>query len=367
MMLHMGQVLIRAEYEPAGEASPDVLSSAAKLAQAPSIERALQAVKDFLGMDIAYASELIGEHMHIRRIEGDDTPSGVDPLYVMPFEQTYCKRILDGDLPNLMADVRGNEIAAALPITQAEDIGAFCSVPLRFSDGRLYGTLCAESHQIRNEFSTRDLEFMHVFARIISDQLERQVFAEQAHQLELENTAAAAILAAVASRDSYTGEHSRAVVELALLVARELGMGPSETQELRQVALLHDIGKLAIPDSILGKPGKLTAEEEAIMRRHPIESERIVLGLPGLQHLATAIRAEHERFDGRGYPDGLAGGSIPLASRITFVCDAYHAMVSDRPYRAAMSLAQARQQLGDGTGAQFCPTATRALLAVLPE
>jgi HD-GYP domain-containing protein (c-di-GMP phosphodiesterase class II) len=362
----MSQVLTGAEHEPARAAPPDVLSSAAKLAQAPSIERALQAVKHFLGMDIAYASELIGDQMHIRRIEGDDdTPSGVDPLYVMPFEQTYCKRILDGELPNMIADVRGNEVAATLPITEAEDIAAFCSVPLRFSDGRLYGTLCAESHQIRDEFSSRDLEFMYVFARMISDQLELQVYVDQAHRLELENTAAAAILAAVAARDAYTGEHSREVVELAVLVAGNLGLDASETQDVRQVALLHDIGKLAIPDSVLGKPGALTADEQTIMRRHAVESERIVVGLPGLKHLGAAIRAEHERYDGGGYPDGLAGESIPLASRITFVCDAYHAMVSDRPYRAAMSLADARRQLSDGAGGQFCPAATRALLAVL--
>jgi HD-GYP domain-containing protein (c-di-GMP phosphodiesterase class II) len=130
--------------------------------------------------------------------------------------------------------------------------------------------------------------------------------------------------------------------------------------------LLHDIGKLAIPDSMLQKPGPLTDDEQDVMRTHPVESERIVAGLPGLRHLGLAVRSEHERFDGSGYPDGLAGEAIPLASRITFVCDAYHAMVSDRPYRAALTIDQARRQIVDGSGTQFCPKAAGALLATLP-
>jgi putative nucleotidyltransferase with HDIG domain len=346
----------------------DALRSASNLAQSPSIERALQAVREFLGMDMAYATENVGEWQHIRRIEGDETlPSGVDPGYSMLFENTYCKRILDGELPNLIADVRGHEVAGALAITEADDVGAFCSVPLRFSDGRLYGTLCAESSARHDEFATRDLEFMHVFARMISDQLERQALEDEAHRLELENATAAAILSAVASRDAYTADHSHAVVECALAVARELGLDDATTQEVRQVALLHDIGKIATPDAILLKPGTLTADEQAVMRAHPIESGRIVERLPGLCHLAPAVRAEHERYDGTGYPDMLAGEAIPLASRITLVCDAFHAMVSDRPYRAALTLAEARAQITAGMGTQFCPRAAGALLATLKE
>jgi GAF domain-containing protein len=347
--------------------SRDALDSAAELAQAPTIARALQAVRDFLGMDIAYATEHLGETQHIRLIEGDpSTPSGVDPNYAIPLDQTYCKRILEGELPNLIPDTQANEITAGLPVTEADDIGAFCSVPLRFSDGRLFGTLCAESSRRRDDFGPRDLEFMHVFARMISDQLERQELTERAHRLELENAAADAILAAVAARDAYTADHSHAVVDCALAVARQLGLDEAETQEVRQVALLHDIGKIAIPDSVLQKPGPLDEQEQRVMREHPVESERIVAGLPGLQHLAPAVRAEHERFDGTGYPDGLSGDAIPLASRITLVCDAYHAMVSDRPYRAALSLGEARVRIAESAGTQFCPRVAAALLATLP-
>jgi hypothetical protein len=363
----MSSLMTRAGVATAKAPSVDPLRSAAELAQSPTVERALQAVREFLGMDMAYATEHLGELQHIRRIEGDDAlPAGVDPDYAIPLEDTYCKRILAGELPNLMPDVRANEIAAAMPITDADDIGAFCSVPLRFSDGRLYGTLCAESSERRSDFGARDLEFMHVFARIISDALERQEMMARTHLLELENVAANAILAAVAARDAYTADHSHAVVERAVAVARELGLDEELTQEVRQVALLHDIGKIAIPDAILRKPGALTPEEQEVMRVHPIESERIVEGLPGLRHLAAAIRAEHERFDGKGYPDGLSGEAIPIASRITLVCDAYDAMVSDRPYRAALSNAEARARIVEGCGSQFCPRAAGALLAIVP-
>lgn len=120
-------------------------------------------------------------------------------------------------------------------------------------------------------------------------------------------------------------------------------------------------------DAILKKHGALTEDEWEIMRGHPISSERLIRTIPGLSHLAAAVRAEHERWDGSGYPDGLAGETIPLASRITLVCDAYHAITSDRPYRHALTPAQARAEIAAGSGSPFCPSAAQALLDVLAE
>jgi HD-GYP domain-containing protein (c-di-GMP phosphodiesterase class II) len=133
------------------------------------------------------------------------------------------------------------------------------------------------------------------------------------------------------------------------------------------VAMLHDIGKIAVPDTILGKPGSLTEEEWQVMRSHSESGEELIRNTPGLEHLAPAIRAEHERWDGGGYPDGLAGEGIPLVSRITFVCDAYHAMTSDRPYRSALPEDEARAELEAGAGTQFCPRCATALLDILRE
>ncbi|MDQ3677685.1 MAG: diguanylate cyclase [Actinomycetota bacterium] len=174
-----------------------------------------------------------------------------------------------------------------------------------------------------------------------------------------------ALLAAVNARDSYTATHSREVVTLARGVARQLGLSDAQTSEVEHIALLHDLGKIAVPDAILRKAGPLTSHEQTLMRQHPVVGAEILASMPELAHLASAVRAEHERWDGGGYPDGLATEQIPIASRITFVCDAYHAMTSNRPYRRAMSATAARDEIRREGGAQFCPNASSALLEVL--
>jgi diguanylate cyclase (GGDEF)-like protein len=176
-----------------------------------------------------------------------------------------------------------------------------------------------------------------------------------------------ALLAAVNARDSYTALHSRQVVTLARQVARRLGLDAATIMEVEHIAHLHDLGKIAVPDAILRKPGPLTHHEQTLMRQHPVVGADILASVPELEHLAPAVRAEHERWDGGGYPDGLAGERIPVASRITLVCDAFHAMTSDRPYRRAMPLEEALEEIRRHAGSQFCPRAAAALLAVLAE
>ncbi|HEV7918522.1 MAG TPA: HD-GYP domain-containing protein [Solirubrobacterales bacterium] len=173
------------------------------------------------------------------------------------------------------------------------------------------------------------------------------------------------LLQALQARDGYTGDHSHETVALALKVADELGLDETARGELNDVALLHDIGKIGIPDEVLHKPGKLTDEEWTIMRRHPAIGEQIVVSIPGFQSIAKAIRHEHERWDGKGYPDGLRSTEIPIASRIVFVCDAFHAMTSDRPYRAALGTEVACEELAKNAGTQFDPIVVEALLTAL--
>jgi hypothetical protein len=341
------------------------LADLGELAMQPSVERAVAAVRDFLGMDVAFATEFVDGEQHLRVLSGDAASFGMHEGFSVPLEHTYCQRVLDGRLPNLMPDVRGDERSASMLATEVADIGAFATVPITLSDGRLYGTLCAGSHDAQPSLDFRDLQFLRVFARIVADQIEHGQQEDRAHTLELRAGATSTLLAAVSARDGYTGEHSQAVLDLAVRVANRLGLDELGIDQVRQAALLHDIGKIAIPDAILNKPGPLTAEEWEVMRTHPIISESIAISAGGLRELAPALRAEHERWDGGGYPDGLAGEEIPLASRITFVCDAYHAMTSDRPYRSALSLDAAREQIAAGAGTQFCPSSARALLEVL--
>jgi HD-GYP domain-containing protein (c-di-GMP phosphodiesterase class II) len=176
-----------------------------------------------------------------------------------------------------------------------------------------------------------------------------------------------ALLRAIESHDQLTARHSYVVLDLARRVGRRLGLPRGHVAEVEQVALLHDVGKLSVPHAILCKPGPLDDEEWAAMRSHPAIGAAAVAEVPELAHLAPAVRASHERWDGSGYPDGLAGYDIPIASRITFVCDAYDAMTSDRTYRAARSQLVAQAELLGGAGTQFCPHCANALVDELLE
>ena len=174
-----------------------------------------------------------------------------------------------------------------------------------------------------------------------------------------------ALAIALLERDRYTGEHSESVVEMAVGVARGLGLSPAQVEDVRAAALLHDIGKVGIPDAILNKPGPLTPEERTVMAEHPVIGERILRGIGGFAPVADIVRHEHESYDGSGYPDGLSGDDIPIGSRIILACDAYHAMTSDRPYRARMSNADAFRELRRCAGSQFDPNVTAALVSRL--
>jgi diguanylate cyclase (GGDEF)-like protein/putative nucleotidyltransferase with HDIG domain len=170
---------------------------------------------------------------------------------------------------------------------------------------------------------------------------------------------------ALNERDRYTGEHSEEVLALVEQVARGLALDEQEVQRVRYAALLHDIGKVAIPDEILHKPGALDDREWEVMRQHPVIGERILRAIPGLGGVARIVRHEHERYDGSGYPDGLSGDEIPIGARIILACDAYHAMVSDRPYRQALPHAEAIRELARNAGSQFDPQVTEVLIGAL--
>jgi diguanylate cyclase (GGDEF)-like protein len=175
----------------------------------------------------------------------------------------------------------------------------------------------------------------------------------------------AALASALEERDRYTGEHSESVVDLTARVGDALAIGADEIEQIRTAALLHDIGKVGVPDEILHKPGKLDEREWEIMRQHPVIGERILRAIPGFGAVARMVRHEHERWDGSGYPDGLVGTAIPAGSRIILACDAYHAMTSDRPYRKAMPHTDAMTELTANAGSQFDPDVVQALVGYL--
>ena len=175
------------------------------------------------------------------------------------------------------------------------------------------------------------------------------------------------LLSTLREREPDLHAHITGVAETAVAAARQLGMTPEQIDEVRRAAELHDVGKIAIPDAILQKRGPLDDEEWSFMRRHTIIGERILAAAPALAPVATLVRSGHERWDGAGYPDGMAGEEIPLGARVVCVCDAYDAMVSERPYREALSPAAALEELHRCAGSQFDPRVVEAFAAALAE
>ena len=164
-----------------------------------------------------------------------------------------------------------------------------------------------------------------------------------------------ALADAVEARDAYTARHAERVAAYGLEIARACGMETDSEPDLEFGFLLHDIGKIAISDAILYKPGRLTDEERDAMRRHPVIGEEIVRGIDFLAGARQVVRSHHERWDGAGYPDRLTGAEIPLAARVFAVADTFDALTSDRPYRAASSFGEARRVISEAAGTQFDP------------
>ncbi|HEX5147371.1 MAG TPA: HD-GYP domain-containing protein [Conexibacter sp.] len=173
-----------------------------------------------------------------------------------------------------------------------------------------------------------------------------------------------ALADAVEARDAYTARHAERVAAYGLEIARACGMDVADDPDLEFGFLLHDIGKIAISDAILYKPGTLTEAERDAMRRHPVIGEEIVRGIDFLAGARQVVRSHHERWDGAGYPDGLAGEEIPLAARVFAVADTFDAVTSDRPYRAAASFREARDVIAAAAGTQFDPLVAGAFDAI---
>ena len=163
------------------------------------------------------------------------------------------------------------------------------------------------------------------------------------------------IASALDSKDPYTHGHSLRVTLYSLILAKEIGLDDKLLEEIETAGLLHDIGKIAIPQNILCKPGKLTDEEFAVMKLHPSNSEKLILSIKKLAGISNWLKAHNERWDGRGYPDGLKGEEIPLSSRIVAIADTYDAMTSTRSYRTALPHEVAIDEIKKCAGSQFDP------------
>ena len=248
---------------------------------------------------------------------------------------------------------------------------ACLTVPLVFR-GRSLGMMELIEHERERHFTEREVQLARALAEQAAIALNnaRLYKRSQEYAARLESSyleTVTALAAAMEAKDHYTAEHADMLAMMAVSVGRRLGLSESELRDLQYASVLHDIGKIGIPGHILNKPDKLTDDEFAVMAEHTIIGERIISRIDYLAPIGTAIRAAHERWDGRGYPDQLAADQIPLASRILFVCDAFHAMTSDRPYRKAMPEEEALEELRRNSGAQFDPEVVETFLGVWPH
>jgi diguanylate cyclase (GGDEF)-like protein len=251
---------------------------------------------------------------------------------------------------------------AAIATPPENTDGRFAIAPFTL-DGR-WGVIAA-AMPAESAFADRDLELLAGLAQ------QAKLALRSASSYEtLERTFLSTIEAlanALEANDEYTSKHARWITDLALKVGEALGLEPPQLKRLELGALFHDIGKIGIPSAILLKPGPLTEDERAVIETHPILGERILQPIEQLEEVRRIVRSGHERWDGSGYPDHLKGKEIPIESRIIIACDAFHAMTTDRPYRAAVGVDEARRRLEDASGSQFDPDVVAALLRVLDE
>lgn len=220
-------------------------------------------------------------------------------------------------------------------------------------DGKKIGGFAAGYKDRKGRITREEKEFIRETSDLVSKELERRKIKEDLDRMFIE--VVKSFSSALDARDKYTVDHSKRISSSARLIAERLNLNDEEKENLILGALLHDIGKIGISDSILGKPSRLTPEEFDKVKQHPLISERILKPIDALKGSLRIIRHHHERYDGLGYPDGLRGRRIPLGARILAVCDSYDAMVSERPYRSAMSIQMALEELMNQSGAQFDP------------
>lgn len=277
----------------------------------------------------------------------------------LELDEGVCGWVVRHREPLLLNDVRKDpRYLEVLSENRAE-----LAVPIKVGS-EVLGVINLES-TVLNIFSKDDLDLMMTIASQLGVAL-----SNLRHQRELKKALVQIIEAlarSIETKDNVTGDHCERMEEYALKVGRAMQMDPERLENLRQAAILHDIGKIGVPGSILDKPGKLTDEEFAIMQTHPTCGADILREVDFLKEVATIIEQHHERMDGRGYPKRLQGEEICLEARIISVVDAYDAMTSDRPYRRALSNAEAIKELHKFAGTQFDPMIVGIFTQLLVE
>jgi HD-GYP domain-containing protein (c-di-GMP phosphodiesterase class II) len=280
-------------------------------------------------------------------------------LVEQPLSEGVNGRVARTGVPALVSDTRADgDYIVRDPNT---DPRSELSVPI-VVDGSVWGVLNIEAAE-PDAFSEADAVLVETIAASLGSAVHRAGLVTDLERTF--TTTLTALMSTVEAKDDYTASHEEDVADLSERVALRMGLVPSRARDVRYAALLHDVGKVAVPSEILLKPGPLTDTEWVAMRRHAAVGGDLVARIDAFAHLASAVRASHERWDGDGYPDGLAGEDIPLAARIIAACDTYDAIVTDRPYRPARTHAQAHEELRRVAGVQLDAHVVEMLLEEL--
>jgi putative nucleotidyltransferase with HDIG domain len=236
---------------------------------------------------------------------------------------------------------------------------SFLCVPLKIKK-EVIGVLSVNNKKNEEPFNENDKELLTILATQISVAIENSNLYN--NMKDSYKSTIKALSTALDAKDSYTGGHSAQVTKYALPIAREMGLDKEFIEKLEYAGLLHDIGKIGIIENILNKKGRLTDEEFEIIKKHPVIGAEILESIPFLGEIVPMVKYHHERWDGRGYPEGLKGEEIPLGARIISVADTFDAMTSDRPYRKGLPAEIAREEIEKNAGTQFDPKVVEAFL-----
>jgi diguanylate cyclase (GGDEF)-like protein len=278
--------------------------------------------------------------------------AGEDPAEGRRFARSLAHEWLEREEPFVLEP---SDLAGIPDVPNVTRIHRFVIAPLKLEGGRVGALTATIGDRTIEERELRLLAGLAHQAKIAIESAE--------HYGNLERTfvsTVASLANALEANDEYTSSHARWITDMSLLVGRELQLDRDAMKRLEFGALFHDIGKIGIPSELLQKPGALTDEEFEIVKQHPELGEKILAPIERLADVRPIVRACHERWDGLGYPDGKRGLEIPVEARIVLVCDAFHAMTTDRPYRTRLPVEEAVRRLGASSGSQFDPTVVAA-------
>ncbi|MHB8791992.1 MAG: CHASE4 domain-containing protein [Thermoleophilia bacterium] len=277
--------------------------------------------------------------------------------------QNFCHMVLEQHNPVVIHDDSSDLSPREREILFHNDTHTLCLVPLRAGDRALGLLMLGEARGIKREpFTPEKMRLARSIADQTASALGRAELFIQLEHSYLETVLSLA--SAVEVKDTYTADHAKSLTIMALAVGRESGMEEEELEELRYGAALHDIGKIGVPDSILQKPGKLDKSEWRLMKKHPDIGAQILAPVPRLAGATGIVRHHHERYDGGGYPDGLAGEDIPFGARILTVVDSYSAMIDERVYKHAFTHEESIAELKRCAGTQFDPDAVETFIGL---